>query len=303
MLDCSQRSDLALHAQVLADVHVAAAVLDVRPLIVGAFARDLLLAYAHGIPIGRQTEDLDLGLAVGTWDDFEQLRRAMLASGRFAPTTVAHRLRRGALLVDLVPFGAIETAQRTLTWPPDGVVVMDVFGFQEALRAAIDVRLPGDVATRVVPLPGLALLKLMCWKDRHQRQPRKDAADLQLILGNYLHAGNAARLWTEFVAWTQDEGFDYDAAGARMLGRDIGRLVDAVGRERLAALLAKQTSEDSPGRLPVEMDIRDPERAIRLLAEMRRGILEALALVAPRPSEPRGCRPAPRTRIAAHLDR
>ncbi len=156
MLDCSQRSDLALHAQVLADVHVAAAVLDVRPLIVGAFARDLLLAYAHGIPIGRQTEDLDLGLAVGTWDDFEQLRRAMLASGRFASTAVAHRLRRGALLVDLVPFGAIETAQRTLAWPPDGLVVMDVFGYQEALRAAIDVRLPGDVATRVVPLPGLS---------------------------------------------------------------------------------------------------------------------------------------------------
>jgi predicted nucleotidyltransferase len=188
---------------------------------------------------------------------------------------VAHRPRHGKLLVDFVPFGALETADRTLAWPPDGAIVMDVFGFQEALRAAIDVRLPGDVATRVVSLPALALLKLVCWKDRHQRQPNKDAADLQLILGNYLNAGNADRLWSEFVAWTQEEGFDYDAAGARMLGHDIGRLVDAVGRERLADLLSQQTREDSPGRLPRELDNQNPERAIRILAILRRGILEA----------------------------
>lgn len=277
MLDCSQRPDLALHAQVLADVHVAAAVLDVTPLIVGAFARDLLLAYAHGIPIGRQTEDLDLGLAVGTWDDFEQLRRVMLASGRFAPTAVAHRLRRGALLVDLVPFGAIETAERTLAWPPDGVVVMDVFGFQEALRAAIEVRLPAGVTARTVSLPALALLMLVCWKDRHLRAPAKDAADLQLILDNYLKAGNEHRLWNEFLPWLQDDRFDYDLAGASMLGRDIGRLVDPVGRDRLAALLSEQAHEDRPGRLPQEMDRQDQERAIRRLVEIRRGILETEA--------------------------
>lgn len=275
MLDFSQRTDLAWHAQVLADAQAAAVVLDVRPLIVGAFARDLLLAYAHGIPVLRQTEDLDLGLAVQDWDTFERLRRALVASGRFETTAVAHRLRRGPLLVDLVPFGAIETAERTLAWPPDGVVVMDVFGFQEALRAAIDVRLPADVTARVVSLPALALLKLVCWQDRHLRAPAKDAADLQLVLRNYLVAGNEHRLWHEFQPWTQEDGFDYDAAAARMLGHDIGRLVDDVGRERMTTLLAEQTREDRPGRLSLEMDALYPERAVRTLAALRRGIAEA----------------------------
>lgn len=274
MLDFSQRNELGLHAVVIAEVQAVAAALGVRPLIVGAFARDLHLVYAHSIPVVRQTEDIDLALAVHDWSAFEQLRARLVASGTFAESKVAHRQRHGALLIDLVPFGAVETADRKISWPPQGEFVMDVFGFQEAQRVAIEVLLPGDVRAQVVTLPALALLKLVCWQDRYLRSPKKDASDLQLIMASYLQAGNDHRLWDEFLTWTQDDDFDYEAAGARMLGHDVTMLLDAGGRERIADLLASQSNEEQSAPLPLEMNKVDPERARRMLAAMLRGLME-----------------------------
>lgn len=275
MLDFSQRPELGLHAQVIAEVQAVADALGVTPLIVGAFARDLHLVYAHQIPVVRQTEDIDFALALDDWSAFEQLRTRLVDSRRFAETTSSHRLRHGALPIDLVPFGLVERADRTIAWPPRGDVVMDVFGFQESQRVAIDVLLPAGVRAQVVTLPALALLKLVCWQDRHVRWPRKDASDLQLIIASYLQAGNEARLWDEFVHWTQEDDFDYDASGARMLGHDIAPLLDAGGRRRITALLEAQSRVEAPGTLPVEMNSHSPERAIRLLSSLLQGLGEA----------------------------
>lgn len=274
MLDFSQRNELGLQAGVIAAVQAAASAMGVRPLIVGAFARDLHLVYAHGVPVLRQTEDIDLALAVGDWTTFEQLRAALVASGTFTETQSRHRLRHGALPIDLVPFGNLETPDRTIAWPPRGETVMDVFGFREAQQTAIDVLLPGGVQGQVVTLPALALLKLVCWKDRHLRSPRKDAADLQLIVANYLNAGNEPRLlWGEFEWLTQAPGYDYEPAGAHILGHDIAMLLDASGRDRIDALLRAQSNDQTIGRLPQEMYPTNPERAAQLLAALRDGLM------------------------------
>jgi len=275
LLDFSQRPELHPYAQVIAEVQGVAAAMGIQPLIVGAFARDLHLVHAHRIPVERQTEDVDLALALDGWPAFEQLRKKLVALGRFAETTSAHRLRYGTFPIDLVPFGPLEMADRTIAWPPRGDVVMDVFGFREAERVAIEVLLPGDIRARVVTLPALALLKLVCWQDRHLRSPRKDASDLQLIIANYLRAGNEARLWDEFPQWTQEEDFDYDAAGARMLGHDIALLLDAGGRTRVTALLEAQSDPEAPGTLPLEMNRHIPERAIQRLSALLQGLGEA----------------------------
>jgi hypothetical protein len=84
LLDFSQRPDLGRHARGIAEVQEVAAALGVRPLIVGAFARDLHLVHAHQVPVVRQTEDIDLALALDDWSAFEQLRTRLVASGRFA---------------------------------------------------------------------------------------------------------------------------------------------------------------------------------------------------------------------------
>lgn len=262
LLDFSQQRELALHASIVADVTAVAAPLGIATLIVGAFARDLHLLYRHAIETQRQTEDIDFALAVPDWPAFEALKERLISSGAFRPSKVAHRIQhRNDLPVDLLPFGNVETSERKIAWPPRGEVVMDVFGFREALASAHDIVLPGAVRTKVVSLPALALLKIVCWKDRHYQAPRKDAHDLHLILGNYLHAGNEDRLWNEFLDWAQEEDFQYELAGARMLGHDMRELLDADGIHRLGDLLSEQADSRTPARLPSEMNADEPDRA------------------------------------------
>lgn len=276
LLDFSRRPELALYAEIVKAVDSAAASLGITTLIVGAVARDLLLHYASDVELQRLTEDFDLAMAVPNWHAFTQLIEKLIATGRFAASPgVAHELRfRNRLPVDFVPFGKVESRDRKIEWPPDGEVIMDVFGIREALASAHDVALPGDVRAKVVSLAGLALLKVVCWHDRHYRSPRKDAQDLQLILRNYLRAGNEDRLWSEFVVWTQENGFDYEHAGARMLGHDMRLLLDEDGVDRVGKLLSEQVDPEVPALLPNEMDPADPDRARALLYVMLSGLMD-----------------------------
>lgn len=275
-LDFSQRPDLALHAEVVGEIVRVAEPLGITPLIVGAFARDLHLHYGHGIETLRRTEDVDFALALPSWRAFAVLQDGLIHTAHFSRSSeAAHRLHhRNGLPIDLVPFGSVETPDRKIAWPPRGDVVMDVFGFREAQASAFDVVLPGGVQARVVSLPALALLKLVCWRDRHYASPRKDAYDLSLILRSYLPAGNEARLFDQFLDWTQEDAFDYESAGARLLGHDIRALLDDEGAAMIGRLLGEQADAQTPSRLPAEMSPRDPDRARTLLDAMLRGMTE-----------------------------
>jgi len=275
LLDFSRRPELALHARVVADVEAAAAAVGIAPLVAGAFARDLHLLYRHGINVQRKTEDIDFALAVPNWAGFAALHERLTASGAFeGSTAAAHRLRHhSGWPVDLVPFDGIESPERKIAWPPRQEFVMDVFGFREALATAHVVLLPGNVQTRVVSLPALALLKIVCWQDRHYVSPRKDAHDLQMILRHYLVADNESRLWDEFSGWTQGDDFDYELAGPRMLGHDIRRMLDKPGLDQVVNVLLQQVDAGKPGLLPIEMNSNDPDRALAWLNALLRGLL------------------------------
>jgi predicted nucleotidyltransferase len=265
-LKLSHKTELGLHARVVADVQACAAALNIEVLITGAFARDLHLHYATGIPIRRETRDVDFALLLADWEAFRALRLALLDQGFAAAQGVEHRLRHpNGLPVDLVPFGGLEDADRKIAWPPAGDVVMDVLGFREALTAAVRVELPQQVLAHAVSLPGLTWLKIICWQERHLRSPGKDAQDLQLILNHYLDAGNEARLWTDFLSWTQEDDFDYLMAGAKMLGVDIAMQLGQPALAQVISIVQRQCQPDQPGKLPNEMNLHDPEQAAALL--------------------------------------
>ncbi len=276
LLALSHRAELGLHARVVADAQASAAPLGIALLITGAFARDLHLHYAWGVPVQRETRDVDFALAVTDWAAFNALRGQLIGTGLFTEVPgIEHRLRHGnGLPVDLVPFGAIETERRTIAWPPRGDVVMDVFGFREAQAGAATVALPGDVQASVVSLPALAWLKFVCWQDRHRRSPGKDAQDLQQILNHYLDAGNEPRLWGEFLPWTEEENFDYVLNGARMLGRDIAQQLDAAALARVCTIIEQQANTEQPGVLPGEMNPRNSEQAVLQLQALLKGLNE-----------------------------
>ena len=112
------------------------------------------------------------------------------------------------------------------------------------------------------------------WQERHYLAPRKDGRDFDLIVRNYLDGDNRDRLLTRFVTWTEAADFDYETAGARLLGHDIGALLDAAGRARVKHLIDEQLSGATAGTLSNHMNPSpsDPARAQALLAALRRGL-------------------------------
>jgi len=91
----------------------------------------------------------------------------------------------------------------------------------------------------------------------------------------YLPAGNQPRLWDEFAEWTQEDDFEYEIAGARMLGHDMRTLLDDGGIERIGGLHSEQASSRTPARLPAQMNPDDPDRARALIDAMLGGMLES----------------------------
>lgn len=269
-LDFSKKTELRWLSEPVRLVGEAAG--DLPYFIAGATARDLVLQYGYGIDTARKTHDVDIAFMVETWRAFEALRADLLATGRFtAAQDNAHRLNfvSGAV-IDLVPFGPIERADRTIAWPADGADVMSVFGFKEALSATILVMLPDRATVPVVTLPALAILKLAAWMDRRYTQPGKDAYDLWVIMRNYLDAGNNDRLHTDGARLLKRDDFDYEAAGAWLLGHDMARLLTGDPKTKVSALLARESDPKGPMSLIGDMPV-DPDKAMAMLSAVSSG--------------------------------
>jgi predicted nucleotidyltransferase len=265
-LDLAKRADLAWLAALIRDLQ--AAVPAAQCLLVGAMARDLWLSYAHGIPTGRATTDVDFAVAVESWADFDSLRKTLIASRLFRQTAVAHGLQHASeRRVDFIPFGHVAGADGIIAWLPDGAVTMSVAGYDEARASAVRIRLPDGVDVSAVTLPALVILKIHAWADRHAEQPRKDAHDLYLILRHYLGAGNADRLYGEHASWLTGD-FDYGKAGARLAGLDVRDLLQRHGANPIEAIaelrriVEPQTNPDGPNRLVGEL--RDEAETFRV---------------------------------------
>lgn len=58
-------------AEILRIVFDTSAKMNIDIFIIGAVARDLIYEYAYEANIQRATEDIDFGLAVGSWAEYE----------------------------------------------------------------------------------------------------------------------------------------------------------------------------------------------------------------------------------------
>jgi predicted nucleotidyltransferase len=241
--------------------------------IVGAMARDLILEHCHAIKPRRMTTDLDIGIEVAGWDEFSRLKGALLSQEGFSPTKDQYKVLYWGLELDIVPFGAISEDKRTISWPPDGAMIMNIMGFQEAFEACHFVQLSGDPLL-VVSLPtvaGMALMKLVSWNDRYPERP-KDAEDLIFLMENYAEAGNENRLYEEEVSLLQDEGFDQTLAGIRLLVRDMAALASKATAEAISAILGAETGIQQRYRLVQDMGrgARIHDRSTDLLAKVEK---------------------------------
>ena len=222
--------------RVIAAVQAGAQAQSVEPLLVGAAARDLLLVHVHGQRVRRATKDVDFAVALASWEAFEQLKAQLVQNHGFVDDpSQKQRLKFTAegggagTTIDLVPFGEnLQVSHRGLLWPPEMEVYMTVSGFEEALGSAQLVELQQGLQIKVASLPGLAILKLFAWGDRHLRD-RKDAVDFLTLMRSYGEAGNFDRMTDPEQAldrYITLEGNE-EKTGAWLLGLDCGRISNA----------------------------------------------------------------------------
>jgi len=222
-LDLSSKID-ALTLELLTTLNRVTRDLGIPFFLTGATARDIILEQGYGIPAGRKTQDFDLGVMVSSWEDYQRLLKTLVSTGRFTvENKIAHRLQfDGSLPVDFIAFGAVEAADGSIAWPPDYSTRLNVLGFQDAWSHSVQVRVAPSQEVRFVSPAGLAVLKLIAWRDRHHETPGKDAADLTLLLTHYAEIGNQDRLYENHQDLLEIEDFDVPMAGAAHVGARYG---------------------------------------------------------------------------------
>jgi predicted nucleotidyltransferase len=195
--------------------------------VVGAFARDIILKHCYGINPRRMTGDIDLGINVKDWAQFNKLTNSLISTDKFSSTKEPQRFLFESIPIDIVPFGAIAGEKVKIDWSPEHKIFMSIVGFKEAFENSIMVRLNSnpELDVKVPTLPGLAIMKLISWKEKYPERP-KDADDLLLIMHEYEHAGNFDRLYASEQDLLTEEGFDNQMASIRLLGRDMAMITD-----------------------------------------------------------------------------
>ncbi len=259
-------TDDDLFAGAVAAVQQVAASCGVPVLLVGAYARDLLLEEWGAKASMRRTRDVDFGVRIGGWGEFKALRESLIATGEFTEVgPIPHKVKyRGEMEVDLVPFGGVAGEEgRLVCWPDEFGQEMNVLGYQEALEIA---KICPVAPVPMVTLPALVCLKILSWNDGPDRRA-KDAADLAFVLKN-LSAMDA--VLDAMVDFADEDWDDIDHRCHRWMGIQIGSVFGPRTRDALIEVLTREVSMRGDLRLVRQMIAPD------LKAEYARLALEGL---------------------------
>jgi predicted nucleotidyltransferase len=230
---------------VIREVKNAVTGLGLDIFLVGATARIILLENVFGLHTGRATHDIDFAFAVENWDQFQAIKDHLTSTSGFEevrgeaqrlickPANVEHRF-----IVDLIPFGGLESSRNTIAWPPDMSIMMNVAGYRDVHASAVQVEVEPGIVILVASIPGIAILKLFAWAGRGQENP-KDAMDLFALLRQYNEAGNQDRVYEDAIAALEDVGYDMELAGAWLLGSDAFAMSSPETRGQLNSMFAE----------------------------------------------------------------
>ena len=270
---------------VLRSIKDVAEALNIPFFMVGAFAREVIFEYIHQIPSPRITEDIDIGVEVANWEEFQVLKTTLVERKILTETKTHHRFvaNESSIIVDILPYGGITDETKQISWPPDHDMVMSMMGFEEAYRSALKVRLSNEPILEI-PLPSvpaLAILKIISWADAYPTRER-DAQDLLFILENYDATGIEAQLYDAYVPLLTEEGYDTRLASIRLLGRDIAHLCRPDTIIALETILTRETDDELNFKLLSQMVKGTTfqgvkfEAALRLLKKLLQGMQETI---------------------------
>ena len=122
------------HIDTFGEISKVAEDLNILFIVVGAMARDLILHHVYGAPIKRATDDIDFGMQVSTWEEFDRLKTALCETGYREDRQEQRLTDPRGYKVDLVPFGSLQDADANIGFPSKGVFKMCVLGVSGGVK-------------------------------------------------------------------------------------------------------------------------------------------------------------------------
>lgn len=193
--------------------------------VIGATARDIILSGIHKQALARKTNDLDIAIAIPDWSKFYEISTGLCKLEGFEKSKEQTQrfLYKTHFQLDIVPFGGVAHDDNHIYWPPEESQAMSVAGFIDVAKNTLEVTVDNSFTIYVASLPGIFLLKLAAWRDRHISS-NKDADDMAFIITSYLEI-NEQRAVKENYDLYEEDNFSTFLAGATLLGRDMKKIL------------------------------------------------------------------------------
>ena len=278
--DISGQIDKAA-VEITTDINKATKALNIPYFLVGAIARNII-DLIYGIRGGRLTEDIDFAINVSSWEEYNQLGNYLKSKHGYKQDN--HRQHRfynkKDMPVDIIPHGKIEDPKYSIRWPDTGFK-MSTLGFEEVKEACLTVLIKTDPdLTIAIPTPAsMAIMKLISWHEKYPER-KKDATDILHILNKYSDFGNFERFYFDHSDIIEESDYDFDCGFARMLGRDIAKIIKPASRKAILEILEKELDEYSDYKLIRDMQTRlflgndEFDKIFELIKSLRKGLTE-----------------------------
>lgn len=215
----------------IVDEHTTA--LGIPYLVVGATARDIVLVHGYNANIERGTRDVDFGIQVQTWEQFDQLKTRLLESGFVQHKDKVHQLNmidssNMPWEIDIVPFGEIERSTKQIAWPPEQDFVMNVMGFRGAFENTLTVKIAEspELQIKVASPAGMLILKLISWLERGSEIRKKDATDIYYLVKHYAKIPEVLNALYD-QGFMETQSYEELAASAMKIEQDAKRIASA----------------------------------------------------------------------------
>lgn len=224
--------------------------IETKFFVIGATARDMIMD-AHGEKSGRTTRDLDIAIAIPDWKKYSDIEEGLLKRKDFKKDK-SQKQRftfQEFYTLDIVPFGDIMKMDDKIFWPPDEQTAMSVLGFKDVSKATIEITVDEHLTLHAASLPGIFLLKIVAWKERHLTK-KDDADDMGFILRNYFSL-NETRITTDHIDLYDDPDLSLMTAGAMLMGRDIGTILHSneETKQKIISILETEISKEEESKL------------------------------------------------------
>ena len=214
--------------------------------LIGALARDIQLTGKYDIEAPRATQDIDIAVLVNNQENYSRIVDDLIGQYGFEKTNLPYRFRfTDDTVIDVLPFGKIESAERTVILKGERVEELSVIGFQENREFTEEIEFENGLKIRVSSLGGICLLKFFAWADKPYDRKR-DISDINFILSKY------TEIFIDEIFKQHSDLLDLDLdwninLAPRLLGRHIALILKDKNdtKNRLITLLNEQLTDES----------------------------------------------------------